>query len=69
MIPEYHLMGKGKRTRKQRKNFDVNLLPPRSAKGRYRKGEGFNKGPHVHRTPIMGDALMTTEAAVWLRRR
>ena len=65
MVPEYHL-------RKQmtgREGCDVTILPPRSAKGRYRKGEGFNKGLRANRTPIMGDAAFVNEAAIWLARR
>jgi hypothetical protein len=36
-----------------RKKFTVTVLPPCKAKGRYRKGEGFNRGVRVVRKPTM----------------
>lgn len=53
---------------KLRKNYDVIALAPRKAKGRYRKGQGLNRGLRVQRKPIMGDTIIHSEAAIWLRR-
>lgn len=58
---------KPRKSRKLRKNYKVTVLASRKAKGQYRKGEGFNKSLHVDRTPVMGDAITTTERAIWLR--
>ena len=60
-----------KRGRKRlRKNYDVMVLRDAKAKGRFRKGEGFNRGPKVRRRPIRGDVIFTdSEELIWLRAR
>lgn len=58
---------KKKRSRRQRKNYDVIVLPDRMAKGRYPKGQGFNKAPRATRKPVMGDRLIHADDALWLR--
>jgi len=73
MVPEsqfHHPTPKKKRkSRKLRKNYDVMVLRDAKAKGRYRKGEGFRRGPKVRRHPIMGDIVFTnSEELIWLRR-
>jgi hypothetical protein len=52
---------------KAREDFDVKILPPRKAKGRYRKGEGFNRGLRAQRRPVRGDRLCWSEETIWLR--
>ena len=58
---------KPRKSRKLLKNYDVIVLRDAKAKGQYRKGEGFRRGPRVQRKPIMGDALMHNEDVIWLR--
>ena len=48
---------KRRKSRKLRKNYDVMILPPRVAKGRYPKGQGFNRGLTVPARIIRGDRL------------
>jgi hypothetical protein len=58
---------KPRKSRKARKNYTVTVLNPVKAKGRYRKGEGLNKGLRVKgRNPIRGDRLFHNEDAIWL---
>ena len=71
-IPESQFTGlKAKprrKSRRMRKNYDVILLPDRMVKGRSPKGSGFNKVTRIKgRKPVMGDALCSSEAALWLR--
>lgn len=59
---------KVKKTRKHRKNYDVVVLNDAKAKGRYPKGQGFNKVTRIKgRKPVMGDRLIHSEDAIWLR--
>lgn len=58
---------KPRKSRKRRENYVVEVLAPRAAKGRYRKGEGLNKGLRIKgRSPIRGDRLFHNEDAIWL---
>lgn len=74
MIPESEFQFKAtpkpkRKSRKMRKNYDVTVLPERKAKGRYPKGQGFNKRTRIKgRKPIMGDAIrLDNEDVIWLR--
>lgn len=59
---------KPKKSRKKRENYHVTILNPCKAKGRYRKGEGLNKGNRTKdRQPIMGDRMFHNEDAIWLQ--
>lgn len=52
---------------REHKDFEVTHLPDRKVKGRSPKGHGFNRGYKSNRTPVRGDAIFTTERAIWLR--
>jgi len=58
---------KPRKSRKQRKNYDVVILPAKAAKGRYPKGQGLNKRTRIKgRKPIMGDRMIGNEDTIWL---
>lgn len=51
-----------------KKKWKVTKLPDAKAKGRYPKGRGFRKRPHVVRDPIQGDDICNRpEDVIWLR--
>jgi len=57
-----------RKSRRLEKNYDVIALPDRMAKGRYPKGQGFNKRTRIKgRKPVMGDRLSHSEDTIWLR--
>lgn len=59
---------KRRKSRRMRKNYDVVVLAPRKAKGRYPKGQGLNKRTRIKgRKPIMGDRMVHSDDVFWLR--
>lgn len=48
---------KRRKSRKARKNYVTVTLTPRSAKGRYPKGQGFNRGLTVPSRVVRGDRI------------
>lgn len=50
----------------RRKNFTVEVLPPRMAKGRNPK-KNFSRPMRADRQPIMGDRILTHENTIWLQ--
>lgn len=57
-------------SKRRRKHFDVKVLPDRKAKGRYPKGQGFNKRTRTkQRRPMYVPPLHEdgAENIIWLR--
>lgn len=50
----------------RRKNFTVEVLPPRMAKGRNPK-KMFAVPMRADRQPIMGDRILSHEETIWLQ--